>query len=274
MTPAITAVRLTGSARRAELPLLVLGPAIGTSAANLWGACAAHLAEDFDILAWDLPGHGHNRSVPDEPCSIAELAAGVLVVVEDVLAQRDELGGPFAYAAGSVGGVVGLQLLLDAPDRIDSAVLLCAESTAPEERVAASAGTASLVEAGSARVREALADFDVRDRLGEIRAPVLAVARTDDPIPTGEHLRALAIGSCGDRPKDPGDLLPAERPVEVATVIRRQVLGESVRRGGPREELAIHLRAALREGLTVAEITEVLRQTAASQEDPDVTVDR
>ena len=63
---------------RAELPLLVLGPSLGTSARSLWGDCATHLTDAFDVLAWDLPGHGHNRSVPEEPFTMAELAAGVL----------------------------------------------------------------------------------------------------------------------------------------------------------------------------------------------------
>ena len=66
MIPAITAVRLTGAQHRAELPLLVLGPSLGTSATALWSACATHLTDAFDVVAWDLPGHGHNRSVPEE----------------------------------------------------------------------------------------------------------------------------------------------------------------------------------------------------------------
>ena len=56
---------------------------------------------------------------------MAELAAGVLHVVDDLLAARGEPGGAFAYAGDSVGGAVGLQLLLDAPGRVASAVLLC-----------------------------------------------------------------------------------------------------------------------------------------------------
>ena len=56
---------------------------------------------------------------------MAELAAGVLRVVDDVLAQRGETGGPFFYAGDSVGGAVGLQLLLDRPARVAAAALLC-----------------------------------------------------------------------------------------------------------------------------------------------------
>ena len=72
--------------------------------------------ESFDVLAWDLPGHGHNRAVPDEPYSMADLAHGVLRVVDDVLLGRDGPDDAFFYAGGSVGGCVGLQLQLDAPE--------------------------------------------------------------------------------------------------------------------------------------------------------------
>ncbi len=129
MIPAITAVRMSGASTRSELPLLVLGPSLGTSAAALWTDCAAGLVDHFDVLAWDLPGHGHNRGVPEESFTMAELAAGVLRVVDEVLVQRSELGdgagGAFTYAGVSVGGAVGLQLLLDAPGRVLSAVLIC-----------------------------------------------------------------------------------------------------------------------------------------------------
>ena len=54
-----------------------------------------------------------------------ELARGVLKVLEPILEQRDDFGGSFAYAGDSVGGAVGLQLLLDHPHQVTSAVLLC-----------------------------------------------------------------------------------------------------------------------------------------------------
>ena len=73
--------------------LLLLGNSIGTSAAALWSASAAFLGERFHVVAWDLPGHGRNTEL--------------------------------YYAGDSLGGAVGLQALLDAPDRIVAAVLLC-----------------------------------------------------------------------------------------------------------------------------------------------------
>jgi 3-oxoadipate enol-lactonase/4-carboxymuconolactone decarboxylase len=230
--PAITAVRLTGARNRAELPLLVLGPSLGTSATTLWSQCADGLSDAFDVVAWDLPGHGHNRAVPDEPFTMAELAAGVLHVVDDLLAERGAVGGTFAYAGDSVGGAVGLQLLLDVPRRVTAAVLLCTGArigTAQgwRERIdlVREAGTAAMVsgsaqrwfgsafldrepERGSAllhtlqatddegyvQVCAALADFDVRDRLAEIGVPVLAVAGAEDEATPTADLRTIADG--------------------------------------------------------------------------------
>ena len=264
MIPAVTAVRLTGARNRADLPLLVLGPSLGTSAATLWTDCAAAgLTDVFDVVAWDLPGHGHNRSTPEEPFTMAELAAGVLRVVEQLAEGR-----PFHYAGDSVGGAVGLQLLLDAPSRILSAVLMCtgARIGTPEswtDRMAQvrASGTPAMV-AGSAErwfgpgflerepdrgsallhalseaadegyvaVCGALADFDVRDRLGEITAPVLAVAGAHDAVTTPEHLREIADGVKDGRLEvlpDAAHLVPAEEPALVAALIRQHCLGEA-----------------------------------------------
>jgi 3-oxoadipate enol-lactonase / 4-carboxymuconolactone decarboxylase len=268
--PVITAVRMTGAAHRAELPMLVLGPSLGTSAGALWTECASHLTDAYDVLAWDLPGHGHNRSVPDEPCTMADLAQGVLALVGEVQEQRGDDGAAFAYAGVSVGGAVGLQLLLDAPDRVTSAVLLCTGARIGEpalwaDRIALvrSSGTAALVSASAERwfapgflerqpqrgsallhalqeaddagyiaVCQALADFDVRDRLGEITAPVLAVAGADDPVTPPASLTELAVGI----PRgvqltipDVSHLAPAEIPELVARLIRGDGVVEPAR---------------------------------------------
>jgi 3-oxoadipate enol-lactonase/4-carboxymuconolactone decarboxylase len=265
--PSITAVRLTGAAHRAELPLLVLGPSLGTSATTLWGRCAEELTDVFDVVAWDLPGHGHNHTVPDEPFTMAELAQGVLRVVDEILEQRDQYRGPFAYAGDSVGGTVGLQLLLDQPDRVTSAVLLCtgarigdASSWAGRIGQVSVSGTSVMVSGSAERwfgpgflereqatasnllhalqdaddqgyiaVCQALADFDVRDRLGEIATPVLSVSGSDDVTTTPEMLRTIA-----EQVKDGryvelegvSHLAPAEAPSIVARLIRQHVLGE------------------------------------------------
>ncbi|GAB2777290.1 hypothetical protein GCM10027020_33330 [Nocardioides salsibiostraticola] len=139
MIPVITAVRLNGAAGRNELPLLILGPSAGSSALSLWSDCASILATDFDLLAWDLPGHGYNSGpVPDytDPDTVPDLAAGVLAVVEEVLLERGEPGSfetRFAYAGVGIGGEVGERLRAGSPDRLWSCWTGPAECSPSEE---------------------------------------------------------------------------------------------------------------------------------------------
>jgi 3-oxoadipate enol-lactonase/4-carboxymuconolactone decarboxylase len=275
MTPGITAVRMTGAAHRDELPLLVLGPSLGTSASTLWSECAQGLTDVFDVVAWDLPGHGHNRTAADEPFTMAELAAGVLRVVDEILLQRGQDGGPFCYAGDSVGGAVGLQLLLDRPARVTAAVLLCTGAKIGDEAMWAdrveqvtASGTSVMVsgsaerwfgpgfldrrpEVGSAllhalqqtdargyaQVCTALAQFDVRNRLAEIGAPVLAVAGSHDAATPPDLLRAIAHGVQDGRFVEldgVAHLAPAEASEEVAALLRRHFLGEAPAPGDAR----------------------------------------
>jgi len=265
--PAVTGVRLTGAANRAELPLLVLGPSIGTGATELWSACAEHLTSDFDVVAWDLPGHGHNRSVPEEGFTVGELAEGVLALLAEIQEQRGDTGTPFAYAGVSVGGAVGLSLLLDHADRVTGAALICTGARIGDvgtwaDRIGrvTTSGTAVLVSAqaerwfahdfferepdrgaallhalhvavdkGYIQVCEALARFDVRDRLSEIGQPVLAIAGKEDHVTPPEQLREIATVVRNGRLvvlEGAAHLAPAERPDEVAELLRVHFLGE------------------------------------------------
>ena len=350
-------------------PLLVLGPSLGTSATALWSEAASHLAERFHVIGWDLPGHGRSTEVGDG-FTMGELAAGVLSLVEAVLAERGEPGGTFGYAGDSAGGAVGLQLLLDHPDRVTGAVLLCTGAKIGEpdgwhERAATvrASGTPVMVTGsaqrwfaagflathaevatgllqalqhadreGYAQVCEALADFDVRARLAEISAPVLAVAGAEDVATPPELLAEIADGVRNGRLvvlDGVAHLAPAEAPEKVARLIsehlgagsptlqetyeaglmvRREVLGDAhvdratagitdftrefqelitqyawgtiwTRPGldrrsrslitltalvarGHHEELAMHVRAALTNGLSRDEIKELLLQCA------------
>lgn len=192
--PQITAVRLGGSPR---LPLLVLGPSAGSTARDLWSPTARHLAEHFEVLAWDLPGHGSN-SIVAEPFTTAELAAGVLEMVDDMLANRGELHTPFVYGGDSIGGAVGLHLLVDSPDRIDSAVLT---------------GTVT--------------DDDVRARLAGITTPVLAIASAGDAERLQEITAAVRSGQTVAIDEITGKA-PLEAPAEVARLILAHVAGDVV----------------------------------------------
>jgi 3-oxoadipate enol-lactonase/4-carboxymuconolactone decarboxylase len=360
--PRLTAVDFGGPD---DGPLLLLGPSLGTSAATLWSAVAQKLTSYVRVVGWDLPGHG--RGARAEPFTMAELAAAVLVLADALSAET------FHYAGDSVGGCVGLQLALDAPRRVKTATLLCTGAVigTPDgwhERAATVRGqgmgtmlagssqrwfgpgfmerqpgiSAALLDALShtdpesyAQTCEALAGFDVTDRLHEIVLPVLTVAGSDDGPTPPDSLQRIASGvKDGDLVVLDGvaHLAPAEAPDRVAGLIaehvgvphatpvttddvhaagmavRRVVLGDAhvdravaattdltadfqrmiteyawgtiwTRPGldlrsrsmitltamvarGHHEELAMHLGAARRNGLTNDEIKEVLMQTA------------
>ncbi|WP_433383815.1 4-carboxymuconolactone decarboxylase [Actinoplanes sp. CA-142083] len=244
----LTAVTLHESPGR---PLLLLGPSLGTSIESLWARCVAQLRGDFHVVGWDLPGHGRSAPAPSG-FGIAGLAKGVLE-----LADRVRPGESFLYAGVSVGGAVGLQLLLDAPQRVDAAVLLgtgakIGESAGWRQRAETvrADGTRAVV-AGSIQrwfapgfperepevveslldalraadpesyslVCEALATFDVRDRLGEIAAPVLAIAGADDQPAPPSGLELIADTVRNGRLvvfEGVAHLAPAECPADVA----------------------------------------------------------
>ncbi len=274
----VTLVRLGG---RRDQPLLVLGPALGTSVQALWGEAAAALAADFQVVGWDLPGHGTHRSfLPAgrkdlEPLTLSGLSAQLGAAL-DVLLDRGPGDPPaaFHYAGVSVGGAVGLQLLLDDPQRVVTATLLATgprigTPTGWHERagLVRADGTAATVEASAARwfapgfrdreprraaallealaatddagyaaVCGALARFDVRDRLGQVDVPVLAVAGAEDPATPPDLLRALAHGVRRGRHvvlDDAAHLLPAERPAEVARLTRDHALAVDAGDDGP-----------------------------------------
>jgi 3-oxoadipate enol-lactonase/4-carboxymuconolactone decarboxylase len=364
--PKITGVQLSNPNAG---PLLLLGNSIGTSGTALWSASARFLGERFHVVAWDLPGHGGNTDPVSDGFTMAELAAGVMAFADRVLTDRGEPGGRLYYAGDSLGGAVGLQALLDAPDRILAAVLLCTGAKIGDaggwwERAARvrASGTTVLVNQSIERwfapgflerepevasqlleslhaanaeayalACEALADFDVRSRLGEITVPVLAIAGAEDFATQPNLLAEISHGvQHGTLQIMDGvaHLAPAEAPEEVAKLIithfdagnpgadrytagmqvRREVLGDDhvdratvaatdftrdfqqliteyawgtiwTRPGldrrsrsiitltalvarGHHEELAMHVRAARRNGLSVDEIKEVLLQTA------------
>src|SRR6476659_5798292 len=110
--------RIVGTDFGGDGELLLLGPSLGTSARTLWSAAAQGLTRRARVVGWDLPGHG--ASPASGGFGIPELAAAVLALADEIAPSA-----AFHYAGDSIGGAVGLQLLLDAPERVKSATLLC-----------------------------------------------------------------------------------------------------------------------------------------------------
>lgn len=332
-------------------PPLLLGPSLGTSCA-LWDKVAPELSADHRVVRWDLPGHG--GSAPDligPGATVADLAGLVLALADALGVDR------FAYAGVSLGGAVGLHLAVHHPERISSLAVVCSSAhfngAGPwQERaalvrreglaqVAATADarwfTAGFTEprlvqdhreadpAAYAACCDALAAFDIRDRLPSITVPTLLIAGREDPATPPAHLREIADAVPGSALVEiPGasHLAPAQCPEAVLTAlrahfsgtlrrgmaVRREVLGDAhVDRAqtrqtpftgrfqdfisryawgeiwtdptlsrrersmitltalvahGHHDELALHVRAARRNGLTPEEIGAVLLHTA------------
>ncbi|MFD5008720.1 bifunctional 3-oxoadipate enol-lactonase/4-carboxymuconolactone decarboxylase PcaDC [Streptomyces chartreusis] len=335
----------------ASAPPLLLGPSLGTSSA-LWDKVAPELSITHRVVRWELPGHGGSAADLIGPgATVGDLAGLVLALADSLGIER------FAHAGVSLGGAVGLHLAVHHPERVESLAVICSSAhfngAKPWEERAALVrreGLAGLAESANARwftpgftvpelVRDhrdadpgayaaccdALAAFDLRDRLAEISSPTLLIAGREDPATPPVHLREIADAVPGAALVEiPGasHLAPAQCPQAVLTAlrahfdggarrgmeVRREVLGDAhvdraqarqtpftarfqdfisryawgeiwtdptlTRRErsmitltalvahGHYDELAMHVRAALRNGLTPDEIGAVLLQTA------------
>jgi pimeloyl-ACP methyl ester carboxylesterase len=219
----LTLTQLSGdeSAER----VLVVGPSLGTGVADLWRGCAALLPATWQIVGWDLPGHGAGAPTATA-FTIDDLAAAVRGGAAAVAAGR-----PVAYAGVSFGGVVGFALALE-PGPFDAVVTLAAApkiGTADgwHERAAyvRKAGTAAMVAGSATRwfapgfldrdpatgndlllalqhvddesyalACEALAGFDVRDRVGSAPVPLLVAGGAHDVVVTPDQVDAVLDG--------------------------------------------------------------------------------
>jgi 3-oxoadipate enol-lactonase len=239
-------------------PLIVLGPSLGTSTL-LWDGAAALLGASFRVTAWDLPGHGQSPAAR-EPFTVAELADAVVRLLDALGEQR------VYYAGVSLGGAVGLELALRHPGRLIALADVCSaakfgSAQAWHERAAQvrAQGTAALVVQSAQRwfapgsierhpvvsgrllhalrdaddesyalCCEALAGFDVRDRLREIRVPVRVLWGEHDPVISREAALEVADGVRDGALvpiPDAAHLAPAEQPEVVAEAVAELAAG-------------------------------------------------
>ncbi|MFD7433676.1 3-oxoadipate enol-lactonase [Streptomyces sp. NPDC059861] len=240
-------------------PPLLLGPSLGTSYA-LWDGVAPELSVTHRVIRWDLPGHGGSAAdLIGAGATVGDLADLVLALADSLGVER------FAYAGVSLGGAVGLHLAVHHPHRVSSLAVICSsahfDGAGPWQERAALVrreGPASLAARADARwftagftvprlVRDhrdadpeayaaccdALAAFDLRERLAEISAPTLLVAGRADPATPPAHLREIADAVPGATLVElPGasHLAPAQCPEAVLTALRAH-LGGPARRG-------------------------------------------
>lgn len=103
-------------------PAVLFGGSLGTTL-RMWDG-QRELADRLRLIPFDMRGHGESP-VPPGPYEIADLA-------QDVLELMDTLGLERASFCGlSIGGMVGMWLGVNAPERIDRLVLLCTSPHMP-----------------------------------------------------------------------------------------------------------------------------------------------
>jgi 3-oxoadipate enol-lactonase len=200
-----------------EAPVLVMANSLGTTL-RMWDEGAPALRERFRLLRYDHRGHG-GSPVPPGLYTIEDLG-------RDALALLDRLGiERFSWCGLSIGGMVGMWLASEAPERVEGLVLCCTSALlGPRElwderiRVARTEGMDALVDSvvvrwftpeffsahpetvekaaamlrgtdpeGYAGCCAAIQDMDLRDRLGQIRAPTLVISAAEDPATPPEH---------------------------------------------------------------------------------------
>ena len=84
IVPTIRTSQLGGSP---ELPIMVMGPSLGTSVATLWAPAAQRLAGTYHAIGWDLPGHDISPP-PRAAFRIEDLAAGVIEAEDQRIGAR------------------------------------------------------------------------------------------------------------------------------------------------------------------------------------------
>ncbi|WP_243077208.1 alpha/beta fold hydrolase [Microbacterium sp. SS28] len=218
----IPPIALTPPTGPADAPLLVLAASLGTSSV-LWEAVVPSLVDSYRVTLLDLPGHGA-AAPAREHFTIGGIADAVARTITALGASR-------AYYAGvSLGGAVGLELLLRHPDVVSAAAIIAsgAKIGDPEGWTARAAdvraqSTSSLIIGSAQRwfapgsiernpvitgrllhalqdtddesyalCCEALAQYDVRRLLEEIEVPVLAVWGAHDEVTPEASLRLIA----------------------------------------------------------------------------------
>jgi 3-oxoadipate enol-lactonase len=242
------------------MPVLIAGAGLGTGAKALWTDAAAYL-EDFQVIGTDLPGHGASPASAG-PYTMAELAAAVANLVQRLRGSGDIDPEQKVYFAGvSMAGALALQLGLDYPGLFAGLGVICSgarigESQAWLDRAETvrNSGTPTMVVGSAQRwfapgfiernaeattrllhilqnadrfayahACEALAGFDVRERLDAVATPVIAIAGGADevcPPPFAEavaggvrHGKAAVVASAAHQ-------APAEAPAETAALLR------------------------------------------------------
>lgn len=217
-----------GVAGPESAPPVLFGGSLGTNRA-MWDLQVAAFSPDLRLIAFDHRGHG-GSPVPPGPYEVAQMGRDVVALIDTLGLDR------VSYVGLSIGGMVGLWLAANHPERIDRLVLMT--SSADPDPTGAFADRAATVRAagttevvadavvarwftphwseshgqvvggmremicatpaeGYAACCEAISTFDIRADLCKIVAPTLVISGAQDQALPPEHQRAIAAGVAG-----------------------------------------------------------------------------
>ena len=203
-------------------PALVLSTSLGATL-SMWDAQAPAFEKQFRLLRYDMRGHGRS-SAPPPPYAVAEFARDLLALADTLKIAR------FHFCGLSIGGMIGMALALEAPERLDKLVLCntAAKIGTPEfwnTRIQAVEARGMKEVAGAVTARwftpafqqsspekvanltkvlesldpqgyvggcTAVRDFDFRADVARIRVPTLVLSGAHDPAATPVDGRSLA----------------------------------------------------------------------------------
>lgn len=152
-------------------PVVMLHGLFTGSLASWWFTAAPAVARTHRVRLLDLRGHGLSDCPPEGYDSAT--------MVDDVLALTEDLD-PFAVVGHSYGGLLGLRLALDHPDRVTRLACIEAPLVGIRDRGADAERDAPSSEA-----------TDTERRL-LTETSILADLRAEPPV-TDEDLRAVAV---------------------------------------------------------------------------------
>jgi 3-oxoadipate enol-lactonase len=194
-----------------DAPVLVLSNSLGTTL-ELWEPQIAALSQHARVLRYDQRGHG-GSPVPPGPYTVGDLGGDVVDLLDRLELER------VSFCGLSIGGVTGMWLGANAPERIDKLVLACTgarigttemwtdraawvrdrgtatvaaavverwftpefAAASPEIVARFHAMVESTPDEGYAGCCDALRDFDFRNELGRVAPPTLVISGAQDP---------------------------------------------------------------------------------------------
>jgi 3-oxoadipate enol-lactonase len=206
-----------------DAPTLLLGASLGTNL-SMWEPQVRALSHSHRVVTFDHRGHGQSP-VPSSPYAIADIGGDAVALMDHLDIARA------SYVGLSIGGMAGIWLGANAPERLERLVLMCTSAYAPPasrwlERAATvrSAGTTEVIAdtvverwftpafsaahpdviathramiaatepEGYCGCCEAIAAMDLREALPHISVPTLVIGGLDDLALPNEHQRLIA----------------------------------------------------------------------------------